>query len=70
MIRSMQELSVEKGIEIQTEQLARWKTKLKTKVYNALVERALRDNHNAKSGYDIFRGTDLDFFVANYPNNI
>jgi len=59
-------LSVENGIKIQQKQLREWKTKLIPQVYKALKERAEQDNHLAKSGYDIFRGSNLDNFIANY----
>ncbi len=59
-------LSVEKGIEIQTEQLNRWETVLQPKVYEALVKYATETNNTAKSGYDICRGSDLSCYVENY----
>lgn len=62
----MREFSVEKGIEIQTEQLEKWKSVLITEVYEALEEYAKRKNHLAECGFDICRGTDLSSYIANY----
>ena len=60
------ELPVEMGIKIQTEQLDGWKTVLQPHVYEALVKYATQDNNKTKSGYDICRGVDLDEFIGNY----
>jgi len=57
--------TVEKGIIVQTIHLDKWKCKLKPEYFEKVHERAIRDNHKAKSGYDIFRGSDIDTFVHN-----
>ena len=59
-------LSIEKGIEIQSQQLSDWKQLLKPEVYQWLEKRAVRDNHLAKDGFSIRRGSDLSCDVANY----
>lgn len=56
-------LTVEGGIKIQTEQLADWKPKLLPEVYEDLVEYAVATNSEAKTGFDIRRGSDLNHFV-------
>lgn len=61
-----QELSVERGIEIQSQQLSEWKQLLVPEVYEWLEKRAVRDNHLAKDGFAIRRGSDLSCDVANY----
>jgi hypothetical protein len=58
--------TIEEGIEVQTRQLDLWKTILIPEVYEALEEYTKRNNNEAKSGYDIKRGTTLDFYVSNY----
>jgi hypothetical protein len=60
------ELSVEKGIKIQNEHLARWKTVLSEKVYNELVEWATSTNGEAMDGMDIRRGDDLINWVEDH----
>ena len=60
------EFTVEDGIEIQRDHLSRWKSVLLPEVYEALEEYALRTNHEANSGYDIRRGTNLDNYIGNY----
>ena len=60
------EFTVEEGIMIQNEQLAQWKTVLIDEVYAALEEYATRNNHKAKCGYDICRGSDMSSYIGNY----
>jgi hypothetical protein len=60
------ELSVEKGIEIQQRHLAEWKIVLKEEVYRELVLWTMEKNLEAKTGYDIRRGSDLSTWVRNY----
>ena len=60
------ELTIEEGIKIQSKHLEEWKTILIPEVYEALSEYATRDNHQAKSGYDICRGSRLDNYIGNY----
>ena len=58
--------TIELGLEIQAKQLAEWKSILLPEVYEALYEYATRKNHEAKLGYDVRRGTDLDNYIGNY----
>ncbi len=60
------EFTIEEGINIQTEHLRLWKAVLKFEVYEALEEYAKRNNNEAKTGYDICRGTSLDCYINNY----
>lgn len=62
----VKEFTVNDGIKVQTEQLFRWKSVLIPEVYDSLEEYAKRNNHKAKTGYDICRGSELDCYVANY----
>jgi hypothetical protein len=61
-----QELSVEQGIQIQNEHLQEWKIILKENVYEELVKWATSTNGEAKTGYDIRRGSKLDNWIGNY----
>ena len=61
-----QELSVEKGIQIQQRHLAEWKVVLKEEVHNKLVKWATSTNGEANTGYDIRRGSTLSGWVQNY----
>lgn len=60
--------TVDAGITIQKTQLNQWKTVLKRDAYMKLVEYATEKNHEAKNGWGIRRGSDLDNFVANLKN--
>jgi len=57
------ELTVERGIEIQTEQLIKWEKVLKPEIYSSLVKHVTKDNHKAVNGYQICRGSDMDIMV-------
>lgn len=59
-------LTIEEGIKIQTEDLAKWKQLLKLEVYEWLEKRTVKNNHLAKNGYDINRGGSLSTDVQNY----
>ncbi|NJO63169.1 MAG: hypothetical protein HC836_34610 [Richelia sp. RM2_1_2] len=59
------ELSVERGIEIQTEQLALWAKVLKPECFERLQTWAVSTNENAETGFQIVRGSSLDMFVFN-----
>ena len=61
-----QGLSVTKGIEIQQQHLAEWKRVLKKNVYRELALWTMEKNLEAKTGYDIRRGSDLSTWVRNY----
>ena len=61
-----QELSVEKGIQIQQQHLSEWKIVLKEDVYMKLAIWAIEWNGEAKTGYDIRRGSKLDNWIGNY----
>jgi hypothetical protein len=61
-----QGLSVAKGIEIQQQHLSEWKRVLKKNVYRELALWTMEKNLEAKSGYDIRRGSDLSTWVRNY----
>lgn len=61
----MENLTIEEALKIQYKQLENWKRKLKHEYYIVIRDRAVRDNHKAKTGYDIFRGTSIDIYVHN-----
>ena len=58
-------MTVEQGIKIQQEHLQQWKTVLKPEVYDKLEKWALLTNNEARTGYEIRRGTDLSNYVQN-----
>jgi len=60
------EFTIEDGIEVQKDHLSRWKLVLIPEAYEALEEYALRNNGEAKTGYDIRRGSTLDNYMGNY----
>lgn len=57
--------TVEQGIEVQTNQLRRWKSILKSDKYLLLYEFATSSNVDAKTGYDVMRGVTLDNWIHN-----
>jgi hypothetical protein len=60
------QFEVQQGLDIQAKQLAQWKSILKDEVYEALYEYATRNHSEAKTGWDICRGTSLDNYIGNY----
>jgi hypothetical protein len=58
-------MTVEGGIQIQQEHLQQWKTVLKPEVYDKLEKWATLTNNEARTGYEIRRGTDLSNYVQN-----
>ena len=61
--------SKEEGLEIQKEQILKWGPKLSEKIFAALA--AEKDRRNSllnenSSGYDVWRGTSIDEFIANW----
>ena len=58
-------MTVEQGIKIQQEHLQQWKTVLKPEVYDKLEKWATLTNNEARTGYEIRRGTDLSNYVQN-----
>jgi len=60
------QFEVQQGLDIQARQLEGWKSILKDEVYEALHEYATRNNGEAKTGWDIRRGSDLDNYISNY----
>jgi 5-methylthioribose kinase len=63
---TLNELTVEKAIEIQTEQLKRWEAVLKPEVFANLKAHCEHDNKAATQGKYVFRGSDMDNYIANY----
>ena len=58
-------MTVEGGIQIQQEHLQQWKTVLKPEVYDKLEKWATLTNNEARTGYEIRRGSDLSNYVQN-----
>ena len=57
------------GVLVQQEQLERWKNKLVPQLFDDLKEEAMRRNEIVKekdNGYLVFRGSDMDCFIANW----
>jgi hypothetical protein len=61
-----EEFTIEQGIEVQTRQLEQWEKLLKEEVYNDLKAWAVSTNSEAKTGFSIRRGNDLDNYIGNY----
>jgi len=59
-------LTIERALEIQQEQLNAWEKVLKPEVFRDLKAHCDHDNKAATAGKYIFRGSDMDNFVANY----
>ena len=64
-------LTVERAFEIQEEQLEHWEAVLKPHVYRDLCVHCLMKNQEVvkseqPDGMYVFRGSDMDNFVANY----
>ena len=68
-------LTVERAFEIQREQLGHWEKVLKPEVHRDLCMHCLAKNQELMKsenpdGMHVFRGSDMDTFVANYkPRN-
>lgn len=60
--------TLEDGIAVQTEQLKHWEKVLKPDVYADLKAHCLGKNKTATDGFSVFRGSDMDNYVANYFN--
>lgn len=61
----MKDFTKEEAIEIQKEQLKKWKSILKPIPFLTLKIWCWNNNKKAKSGYDVKRGTDIDNFLHN-----
>jgi hypothetical protein len=57
--------TVAEGIKVQTQQLKQWESVLKPEISAKLNEIVTSKNHLAKTGYDVFRGVDIDMVIAN-----
>lgn len=69
MTSGREHLSKEQGLEIQRLQLADWKLRLNTACYEALVAQAQLRNElleDDASGYDVWRGCNMDEFIMNW----
>jgi uncharacterized iron-regulated protein len=62
--------TIQQAIEIQTEQLLRWKKVLKDEVYQELEKWAKEGNDKILIPTSIRRGSDLTNFIENYHNII
>lgn len=61
----LKRFTIKDGIKTQTAQLKRWQSILKPEKFEMLQKWATSTNHEAKKGFDVVRGTDLDNFVHN-----
>ena len=61
--------TVQDGIALQNEELAKWKTVLTDDIYQRLVKYVTRNNHEAETGFDVFRGDDISFTVKLIASN-
>jgi hypothetical protein len=62
-----QAFTIEQGLKIQSADMSRWKKVLKKKYFEALQEIVNQKNVETtpRSGYDIFRGSDIACKVHN-----
>lgn len=61
-------MTLKEGLEIQAKQLAEWETKLKPEVFEIVkkhCEEKNRQLHHNKSGFNVFRGEDINVFIRN-----
>ena len=58
--------TIEQGLQIQRQHLSEWKQVLKEEVYNELVKYCMDTNLEARTGYDIKRGSELSSWIENY----
>jgi len=63
------EFTVQDGIALQNADLATWKTVLIDDVYQRLVKYVTRNNHEAETGFNVCRGSDIDFIVSLIASN-
>jgi hypothetical protein len=58
---------IKEGIAVQTKDLREWKTILSLEAFRHLETYVLgmNENINIKSGFDIFRGSSISFYVHN-----
>jgi proline dehydrogenase len=64
-------LSIKDALVIQAEQIEEWKTILNDETIKVLTEEAAKQNKvlmlvEDATGFDVWRGTDIDNFLANY----
>ncbi len=64
-----QEFTIKRAIQVQTEQLKKWKQVLKSEVFSELEKWATEKNHLKVDPYKIIRGSYLTTFVVNYSND-
>lgn len=59
-------MTVKQGLEIQARHMRQWKSLLSKSAYLALAQRVEEENKKPyKTGYDVFRGQDLDEVIHN-----
>jgi hypothetical protein len=67
----MNTFTINDALEVQQENLRRWRTILNDRTFALLSNEAKARNINIKNPYDVFRGTDMDNYVHNIAiNNI
>jgi len=64
MPTSNETFTTQKGIEIQSRDLANWERVLKPNYFILLRYAATKDNDYALNGYEITRGQQIDFIVG------
>lgn len=69
MNNTKQTFTVQDGIETQQAYLAKWKKILNTEAYTKLAARCQYENTKLgteSTGFNVFRGTDLDQYIQNH----
>lgn len=62
--------TIRQGLQVQREHLNEWKQVLKEEVFNELVKYCMDTNLEARTGYDIKRGSSLSSWIENYKRHL
>jgi hypothetical protein len=62
--------TMEQGLQVQREHLNEWKQVLKEEVYDELVKYCMVTNLEARTGYDLKRGSELSTWIENYKRRL
>jgi hypothetical protein len=64
----MRDFTLAEGIDVQTRQLKDWERLLKPEVFADLKAQCEEMNKTATDGDSVFRGSDMNNYIANYYN--
>ena len=60
-------LTVQEGIAIQANDLAKWSHRLNSETFQKLFQIVTKDNRKAETGYDIIRGDRITHILITLP---